>query len=131
MLELTQEIKDFVSRGDVGKVLATISPDGFPNIGPKGTIQVYDDGSLAYCEFVGKHHYENVKRDPHVAIACIDFAGRQGYRFVGEAELHESGEVYDKVKAKMPPAANPRAVVLVKIKEVNGLGGAQVGERIL
>ena len=131
MLELTKEIKDFVSRGDVGKVLATISPDGFPNIGPKGTIQVYDDGSLAYCEFVGKHHYENVKRDPHVAIACIDFAGRQGYRFVGEAELHESGEVYDKVKAKMPPAASPRAVVLVKIKEVYGLGGAQVGERIL
>jgi hypothetical protein len=131
MLELTQEIKDFVSRGDVGKVLATMSPDGFPNIGPKGTIQVFDDSSLVYCEFVGKHHYENVKRDPHVAIACIDFAGRQGYRFVGEAELHESGAVYDKVKAKMPPNASPRAIVLVKVKEVYGLGGAQVGERIL
>jgi predicted pyridoxine 5'-phosphate oxidase superfamily flavin-nucleotide-binding protein len=131
MVQLTQEIKDFVSRGDVGKILATISPDSYPNIGPKGTIQVYDDGSLVYCEFVGKHHYENVKRDPHVAIACIDFAGRQGYRFVGDAEVYESGEVYDKIKAKMPSAANPRAVVLVKVGEVYALGGPQVGERIL
>lgn len=131
MLELTQEMKDFVARADVGKMLATVGPDGFPNIGPKGTIQVYDDASLAYCEMVGKHHYQNLKGNPRVAVACVDFAGRQGYRFVGEAELHESGEVYDKVKAKLPPAVQPKAVVRIKVSQVYALGGPQVGERVL
>jgi predicted pyridoxine 5'-phosphate oxidase superfamily flavin-nucleotide-binding protein len=131
MVQLTQEIKDFVSRGDVGKVLATISADGFPNIGPKGSIHVYDDSSLAYAEMVGKHHYENVKSNPRVAIACIDFPNRQGYRFLGEADVHESGEVFDKVSGRMPPAMKTRAVVLVKVNEVYALAGPQVGERIL
>ena len=131
MVELSQEIKDFVSRGEVAKVLATISADGFPNIGPKGTIHVYDDGSLAYAEMVGKHHYQNVKSNPRVAIACIDFANRQGYRFVGEAEVHESGEVFDRVCGKIPPALKARAGVLVRVSEVYALGGPQVGEKIL
>lgn len=131
MVQLSQEIKDFVSRGDVAKVLATVSPDGLPNIGPKGSTHVYDDGSLAYAEFVGKHHFQNVGSNPHVAIACVDFPNRQGYRFVGEAEIHESGEVYEAVSKKTPPAMKPRAAVLVRIEEVYALGGAQVGEKIL
>jgi hypothetical protein len=45
MVHLPQEIEDFVSRGDVGKVVATVSPDDFPSIGLKGSIHVYDDGS--------------------------------------------------------------------------------------
>lgn len=131
MVQLSQEIKDFVSRGDVGKVLATVSPDGLPNIGPKGSIHVYDEGSLAYAEIVGKHHYQNVRSNPRVAIACIDFASREGYRFLGEAEVHESGEVFDKVSGRIPPALKARAAVLVRVEEVYALGGAQVGEKIL
>lgn len=131
MVQLTQEIKDFVSREGVGKVLATISQDGLPNIGPKGSTHVYDDGSLAYAEIVGKHHYQNVKSNSSVAIACIDFANRLGYRFVGEAKVYESGEVFDKVSSRIPPALKPRAVVLVKVSAVYALGGPQVGEKIL
>jgi predicted pyridoxine 5'-phosphate oxidase superfamily flavin-nucleotide-binding protein len=131
MVQLTQELKDFVSRGDIAKVLATVSPDGLPNIGPKGSTHVYDDGSLAYAEFVGKHHFQNMRGNPHVAIACVDFPNRQGYRFVGEAEIHESGEVYEEVSKKMPPAMKLRAAVLIRIDEVYALGGAQVGEKIL
>jgi len=131
MIQLAQEMKDFVGRPDVGKVLASVSADGYPNIGPKGTICVYDDGALAFLEFVGKQHYENLKNNPRAAIACIDFAGRQGYRFVGDAEVHESGEVFDKLSAPFPPERKPRAVVVIRVERVYALGGAQVGERIL
>lgn len=130
-MQLTQEIKDFVAQPGVGKVLATVSADGFPNIGPKGTIQVYDDGSLAYCEFVCKHHYANAKANPKVAIACIDFAGRQGYRFVGEAEVVEAAGELERLKDRIPLATRAKAVVLVRVNEVYGLGGQQVGEKIL
>ncbi len=131
MVQLTQEMKDFVGRQDIGKVLATISPDGYPNIGPKGTIRVYDDGSLAYLEMIGKHHFENLKSNPRVAVACIDFAGRQGYRFVGNAELHQSGDVFDKLTEAFPPDRKPKAAIVIKVDRVYALGGAQVGEQIL
>jgi predicted pyridoxine 5'-phosphate oxidase superfamily flavin-nucleotide-binding protein len=131
MVQLTQEMKDFIARPDVGKVLATISADGYPNIGPKGTIRVFDDGSLAYLEMIGKHHFQNLKSNPRAAIACIDFGGRQGYRFVGDAELHESGEVFDKLTEPFPADKKPKAVVVLKVEHVFGLGGAQVGEQIL
>jgi len=131
MAQLTQEMKDFVGRPDVGKVLATVSPDGYPNIGPKGTIQVYDEGSLAYLEMVGKQHYQNLKSNPRTAVACIDFAGRQGFRFVGDAQLHESGEVYDRLSAPFPPDRKPKAAVVIRVERVYALSGAQVGERIL
>jgi predicted pyridoxine 5'-phosphate oxidase superfamily flavin-nucleotide-binding protein len=131
MVQLTQEMKDFVGRSDVAKVLATVGPDGYPNIGPKGTIRVYDDGSLAYLEMIGKHHFENLKGNSRAAIACVDFAGRQGYRFVGDAELHESGEVFDKLTEPFPPDRRPKAVVVMKVERVYALGGAQVGDQIL
>jgi hypothetical protein len=131
MVQLTEEMKTFVGRPDVGKMLATLSPDGYPNIGPKGTIRAFDDSSLCYIEFVGKQHYQNLKGNPRVAVACVDFAGRDGFRFVGDAALHESGEVYDKLSAPFPPERKPKAVVVINVERVYALGGAQVGERIL
>jgi hypothetical protein len=126
MVQLTEEMKTFVRRPDVGKMLATLSPDGYPNIGPKGTIRAFDDSSLCYIEFVGKQHYQNLKANSRVAIACVDFAGRDGFRFVGEA-----GEVYDKLSAPFPPERKPKAIVVINVERVYALGGAQVGERIL
>jgi hypothetical protein len=39
MVQFTQEMKDLVSRPEVAKVLASVATSGYPNIGPKGTIQ--------------------------------------------------------------------------------------------
>ncbi len=133
-VKLTQELKDFVSRPEVVKVLATVNEDGSPNIGPKGSIRICDDESLVYAEITGKRHYQNVRRNNHVAIACIDWQQYQGYRFVGEAEVHESGALFDQVAAWLAarlPNITIRAAVRVPIREVYGLGGAQAGERVL
>ena len=131
MAKLTQEMKDLVARAEVAKLLATVNPDGTPNIGPKRSTHVLDDESLAYAEVVGKHHYENVKRDPRVAIAVVDWTGNAGFRFIGEAEVHESGELYDLEASRLPPEWKPKAAVRVKVTEVHALSGAQAGERIL
>jgi predicted pyridoxine 5'-phosphate oxidase superfamily flavin-nucleotide-binding protein len=131
MIELTQEMKDLVARVEVAKFLATINPDGTPNIGPKRSTHLLDDGSLAYAEVTAKHHYENVKRDPRVAIAVVDWTGNVGFRFVGEADVHESGELYDEEARRLPPQWKPRAAVRVKVTEVHALSGPQAGERIL
>ena len=131
MAVLTQELKDFVSRPEVTKILATVGEGSLPNIGPKGSIRVFDDESLAYAEVTGKQHFRNVQHNPAVAIACVDWQTREGYRFLGEAELHSSGEVYDRVAAQLPQGYKPVAGVRVRVQAVYSLSGPQAGERIL
>jgi len=131
MAVLTQELKDFVSRPGVTKMLATVGDGGFPNIGPKGSTFVLDDESLAYAEAIGKHHYENVKRNPAVAIACVDWETREGYRFLGEAELYSSGEIYDHIARQLPGGYKPVAGVRVRVQAVYSLSAQSAGERVL
>jgi len=122
MVVLTQKLKDFVSRPEVTKILATVGEGSLPNIGPKGSIRVFDDESLAYAEVTGKQHYRNVQRNPAVAIACVDWQTRDGYRFLGEAELHPSGEVYDRVAAQLLSMGyKPVAGVRVRVQAVYSL----------
>lgn len=42
---LTPEIKEFVQKNKLGFV-ATVCPDGTPNLSPKGTTTVWDDEHL-------------------------------------------------------------------------------------
>lgn len=130
-IQLTQELKDFIARTDIVRILATASPDGVPNIGPKGSISLCDDQSLVYIEGIGKHHYENVKQNPKVAIACVHWESKEGYRFVGEAEVHSSGPLYERLTARLPATSKAAAVVQVRIDEVHALAPQKAGTRIL
>jgi predicted pyridoxine 5'-phosphate oxidase superfamily flavin-nucleotide-binding protein len=130
-VQLTQEMVDFVMRPDVVKVLATANEDGSPNVGPKASVRVWDHHSLIYAEFTGKHHYQNVRRDPRAAVACIDWQARQGYRFVGRAEIHEGDQVFQEFVSRMGFKSPPKAVVRLLVDGVYALSGPQVGERIL
>ncbi len=127
-MKIPQNLIDFISRRDVAKVLATANADGSPNIGPKASTQVYDDESLAYGEFVGKHHFANVQRNQRIAIAAIDWAKREGYRFVGQAEIHPSGPVYEKVRQGLPRI--PKAVIRLVVERIDILSPAQAGETL-
>jgi hypothetical protein len=42
-MKISQILKDFVSRRDLVKVLATANADGSPNIGPNASTHVFDD----------------------------------------------------------------------------------------
>jgi len=131
-VKLTQELKDFVSRPEVVKVLATVGEDGSPNIGPKMSIHVYDDESLAYAEVTGKRHWRNVQQNRRIAIACIDWQKMEGYRFVGEAEVHQEGEVFDRINAMIPPKfPRPKAAIRLRVEEVTNLSFRSPGERVL
>ena len=131
-IKLTQELKDFVSRPEVVKVLATVNEDGSPNVGPKMTIHVFDDESLAYAEVTGKRHWRNVRQDARVAIACIDWQKMEGYRFVGEAEVHREGDVFERINALIPPKfPRPQAAMRLPISEVYTLSFRSPGERLL
>ena len=123
MAKLTEEMKAMVAGQQA--FIATASHDGVPNIAPKASTHVLDDEHIAFYELTGGCTWENLQKNPRVAIAVADRSKLQGYRFMGTVELVTEGELYDGAKKlaemmKMP--VPPRAAVKVKVDEIFNLG---------
>lgn len=80
--------------------IATTSPDGVPNLGPKGSIGVFDDQTLVYDETTGGQTLDNIHQGSRIVIAVVDPAWKNGYRFSGTAEILASGEVFEQRSAR-------------------------------
>lgn len=130
MAKLTEDMKELIKNQQA--YVATATPDGLPNLGPKRSTRVLDDEHIIFTEMTGKHTYENLKRNPKVAIAVVDREQMKGFRFVGTAELLTEGTLYDRAKEQMEKAgrAAPRAVVKVHVEEIYDLGMPGSGDRI-
>jgi hypothetical protein len=96
-------------------LVATNGPAG-PNISPKGSMIVFDDGHLAYWERSKRTALENLAHDNRVCVIYANFkAQRDGVlesgflRFYGSAELHESGPVREAIFAKLLPREQTHA----------------------
>ena len=127
MAKLTEEMKGLV--GSQQPFVATASPDGMPNIGPKRSTHVLDDEHIVFFELTGGRTWDNLQKNPRVAIAVVDASKMQGYRFVGKAELVTEGELYEGAKnlaemMKMPDP--PKAAVKVKVEEIYDLGAGGI-----
>lgn len=116
-------------------LLATCGPQG-PNIGPKGSMVVFDDEHLAYWERTKRGALENLGFSPKVCVMYANFkAQRDGViemgflRFWGTAVLHESGPVKDAIFAKLKPreqthvGADTGIGVLIKIEKALDVRG--------
>ena len=123
MAKLTQEMKDMIANQQC--FVATASPEGTPNIGSKGSTYALDDEHIAFFEFTGGRTWENLQKNPRVAIAVADKSKLQGYRFVGKAEFITEGELYEgakKLAELIKTPAPPKAAVKVKVEEIYNLG---------
>ncbi|MDY6892828.1 MAG: pyridoxamine 5'-phosphate oxidase family protein [Chloroflexota bacterium] len=131
MAKLTQEMKDLIAAQQC--YVATVNPDGTPNVGPKRSTRVLDDEHIVFNEGTGRQTWGNIERGSKVAIAVADRDKLQGYRFLGTPEAIVSGSLYDEAAAMMqqlgvPP---PKAVIKVKIDKIYNLGVPGAGEEIL
>lgn len=131
MARLTREMKDLIVAHKC--FVATVNPDGTPNLGPKGSTRVLDDETLAFNESSGKQTWTNLLNGSKVAIAVIDPATHIGFRFVGSPEVFTSGDLYDETMTarKNKPGMRPlRAVIRVKIDRIFSLSSASPGEEV-
>jgi Pyridoxamine 5'-phosphate oxidase len=116
-------------------LLATQGPNG-PNISPKGSMVVFDDGHLAYWERSKKQALENLGGDNRVCVMYSNFkAQRDGVldsgflRFYGTAQLYESGPVRDAIFKLLLPreqthvGADTGIGVMVKIERAADVRG--------
>ncbi len=78
-------------------VVATASKDGTPNVGPKGSMHVVDDETLAYSEGTAEKTLRNLKENTKVAVMLVDRPKAEGYQVKGTAELLTSGDFFERV----------------------------------
>ncbi|MDH3341605.1 MAG: pyridoxamine 5'-phosphate oxidase family protein [Nitrosopumilus sp.] len=93
---ITKEIKDFLDLQKLGYV-ATVNPDGSPNLSPKGTIIGWTDKTLAFADIRSPDTVNNLKTNPRVEINVIDPLSRKGYLFRGEAKLLHEGTLFEEI----------------------------------
>jgi len=93
---ITEEIKDFLKMQKLGYV-ATVTPDGKPNISPKGTIIGWTDKILAFADIRSPDTMTNLKENPDVEINVIDPLLRKGYLFEGKSRILQEGNVYQEI----------------------------------
>lgn len=85
---LTDDMKRVVRQQRIGFV-ATVCPDGTPNLSPKGTAAVWDDDHLLFADLASPGTMENLRHNPAVEINLVDLYSRKGYRFKGTAHIVE------------------------------------------
>lgn len=115
---LTDDMKRVVSEQKLGFV-ATVCPDGTPNLSPKGTTAVWDDDHLYFVDVRSPGTVANLRRNPALEINVVDPLSRKGYRFKGRAEVLTAGPAFDQVRNARLAAGktNPvRSVVLMKVE---------------
>jgi predicted pyridoxine 5'-phosphate oxidase superfamily flavin-nucleotide-binding protein len=96
MALLTEDMKRMVSHLRLCYV-ATVTPDGKPNLSPKGSLRVIDDDHLAFADIMSPATVRNLKSNPNIEVNMVDPFLRRGYRFKGVASIVTEGETFDLV----------------------------------
>jgi len=96
---LTDDMKRVVEEQRLGFV-ATVGPEGAPNLSPKGSTMIWGDDHLVFADIRSPHTVANLLADPRVEINVVDPLLRKGYRFAGRARVLISGPTFDRLAAE-------------------------------
>lgn len=115
-----------VVRGQRLGYVATVCPDGTPNLSPKGTVTVWDNEHLIFADIRSPRTINNLRKNPAVEINVVDPFVRKGYRFKGTGEILTMGELFNEIlnlyQHGVRDAKNRiRSIVLVKIEHASAL----------
>ena len=130
MIDLS-EMAEYVDRAhDDGLtcLVATASKDGQPNLAFKGSLMVWDKDHLAFWERAHGETLAHLRENPKIAAVYRNRAGGKTWRFWGVAELHDGGELRERIMARTIPAELERdperkgVAVLIRVDRVAGSG---------
>jgi uncharacterized protein len=115
---LTEAMKKIVREERFGFV-ATVCPDGTPNLSPKGTTTAWDNDHLAFADIDSSQTVANLRLNPVTEINVVDPVIRKGYRFKGTATILTEGALFEQILAYYKSrgvATAIRCIVLVKVE---------------
>jgi hypothetical protein len=120
---LTDDMRRVVDEQQLG-FIATVTPDGKPNLSPKGTTAVWDNDHLVFADICSPNTVLNLRANPAIEINVVDPIVRKGYRFKGVATVLSDGPLHDEIEQfyRKRGSANPfRHVVLMKVEQAAAL----------
>jgi predicted pyridoxine 5'-phosphate oxidase superfamily flavin-nucleotide-binding protein len=120
---LTPAMKRMLDEQRLGFV-ATVCPDGTPNLSPKGTTIAWDDDHLVFADIHSPGTTANLRHNPHVEVNVVDPFARKGYRFKGIAEVLTEGPQYAAIVSfyrQRGSRAVIQAIVLIEISSAAAL----------
>ena len=108
IVKITDDMREIIRRAILCFV-ATVNPDGTPNLSPKASLTTRGD-ALLFANIASPDTVRNLRHNPGMEVNVVDVFARRGYRFAGPAtvlgesdlEFHEvaawvkatNGEVY-------------------------------------
>ena len=117
---ITDDIKEFVNEVKLGFV-ATVCPDGTPNLSPKGTTIAWDGYHLAFADIHSPVTIENLGNNSAIEINIVNIFTRKGFRFKGVGQVLSKGDTFEQIlahyrdKGTKHPIKN---IVLVKVERI-------------
>jgi predicted pyridoxine 5'-phosphate oxidase superfamily flavin-nucleotide-binding protein len=118
MAMLTDDMKRVVREQRLGYI-ATVCPDGTPNLSPKGTTGVWDDDHLMFADIRSPQSVRNIEQNPSVEVNVGDPLVSKGYRFKGHAVVHRTGEIFQRgcqIYRDAGLTMDIRAVVVIRVE---------------
>jgi predicted pyridoxine 5'-phosphate oxidase superfamily flavin-nucleotide-binding protein len=128
--KLTADMKRVVTEQRLAFV-ATVCPDGTPNLSPKGSIAVWDDDHLVFADIRSPGSIANIQKNPAIELNVVDPFVRKGYRFKGTGKVIVDGELFQEFMhfyrrrwvdtARSNAAPSIRGFVLVTVERASPL----------
>jgi predicted pyridoxine 5'-phosphate oxidase superfamily flavin-nucleotide-binding protein len=115
---IDEDMKRVVKELRLGYV-ATVCPDGTPNLSPKGTTAAWDDDHLVFADIRSPRTVENLRQNPAIEVNVVDPISRKGYRFKGTGTVLTEGNLFDEALAfyrRRGVGNEIRAIVLVEVE---------------
>lgn len=115
--------------------IATVSPDGEPQISMRGSVLVFDRETLAYWERGWRMSAANIESNSSIVLFYRNPERRINLRFYGAATMYRAGAIRDNVMSRTVPGELERdpertgAAVLVRLYRINELSGTVLQER--
>jgi uncharacterized protein len=114
---LTADMRRVLEEQKLG-FIATVCPDGTPNLSPKGTTLAWDDDHLVFADICSPGTVANLRGNPAVEINVVDMLLRKGYRFKGVATVLGEGPRFEEAMAfyrRRGSTTVKRHIVMVKV----------------
>ena len=115
---LTDDMRRVLDEQQLG-FIATVCPDGTPNLSPKGTTAAWDDEHLVFADICSPATVANLRHNPAVEINVVYPVSRKGYRFKGTATIHDQGPQFEALLEfyrRRGSTTVKRHIVLVKVE---------------
>ncbi len=101
--------------------IATVLPDGRPNLSPKGTLKVVDDTTLAFAEMASPGTLRGLANMPFVDVNVMDPFARKGFRFRGSAQVCDDADLLAFLAEGLGADYPLRKAITIRVEETRPL----------